>query len=218
VKIPPSVSLIHFDFYEPLPIQIEMSDAPLTSDAGLLPLRQFDERIGLTSVEAICFWFGVKATTVWLWRRALGVGAMTEGTTALKSERLAPVLAMAREAALPTLGSPERRAKIAASKRGKSRPPHVIEAIRKGRTGKPHNAKTRLKMGGTHKARGTRPPLAGIPWTKKTNWRAPSKRRKSLRGPGELCRQCIRAGAFWGCLMAARGAELSRSMSSSVNQ
>ena len=34
--------------FEPLPILIEVSDAPLTSDAGLLPLRQFDERIGLT--------------------------------------------------------------------------------------------------------------------------------------------------------------------------
>jgi hypothetical protein len=31
-----------------LPIQIQVSDAPLTSDAGLLPLRQFDEHIGLT--------------------------------------------------------------------------------------------------------------------------------------------------------------------------
>jgi hypothetical protein len=41
-------SLFGFDFFEPLPIQIEVSDAPLTSDAGLLPLRQFDERIGLT--------------------------------------------------------------------------------------------------------------------------------------------------------------------------
>ncbi len=37
-----------FDFFEPLPIQFEISEAPLTSDAGLLPLRQFDERIGLT--------------------------------------------------------------------------------------------------------------------------------------------------------------------------
>src|ERR1700734_683853 len=36
------------DFFEPLPIQFEVSNAPLTSDAGLLPLRQFDERIGLT--------------------------------------------------------------------------------------------------------------------------------------------------------------------------
>src|SRR5271168_5666109 len=41
-------SLFDLDFFEPLPIQIEVSDAPLTSDAGLLPLRQFDERIGLT--------------------------------------------------------------------------------------------------------------------------------------------------------------------------
>jgi len=40
--------LFEFDFFEPLPIQIEVSEAPLTSDAGLLPLRQFDERIGLT--------------------------------------------------------------------------------------------------------------------------------------------------------------------------
>jgi hypothetical protein len=42
-------ALFDFDFFAPLPIHIETSDAPLTSDAGLLPLRQFDERIGLTS-------------------------------------------------------------------------------------------------------------------------------------------------------------------------
>ena len=46
---PQSASLFDFDFYEPLPIRIEVSDAPLTSDAGLLPLRQFDQRIGLTA-------------------------------------------------------------------------------------------------------------------------------------------------------------------------
>src|SRR5947207_2656829 len=44
----PLSGLFAFDFFEPLPIQIEVSEAPLTSDAGLLPLRQFDERIGLT--------------------------------------------------------------------------------------------------------------------------------------------------------------------------
>jgi hypothetical protein len=43
-----TASLFDFDFFEALPIEIEISEAPLTSDAGLLPLRQFDERIGLT--------------------------------------------------------------------------------------------------------------------------------------------------------------------------
>jgi Transposase DDE domain group 1 len=44
-----AASLFDLDFFGPLPIQIEVSDAPLTSDAGLLLLRQFDERIGLTA-------------------------------------------------------------------------------------------------------------------------------------------------------------------------
>jgi hypothetical protein len=46
---PQSAPLFDFDFFEPLPIQVEVSDAPLTSDAGLLPLRQFDQCIGLTA-------------------------------------------------------------------------------------------------------------------------------------------------------------------------
>jgi hypothetical protein len=41
--------LFDLDFFAPRPIQIEVSDAPLTSDAGLLLLRQFDGRIGLTA-------------------------------------------------------------------------------------------------------------------------------------------------------------------------
>jgi DDE family transposase len=37
-----------FDFWGELPIIVEPSKAQLTSDAGLLPLRQYDEQIGLT--------------------------------------------------------------------------------------------------------------------------------------------------------------------------
>jgi len=37
-----------FDFWDELPIVVEPSRAELSSDAGLLPLRQFDEQIGLT--------------------------------------------------------------------------------------------------------------------------------------------------------------------------
>lgn len=42
------VPLLSFDFFSSRPIQIEASPAPLTSDAGLLPVRQFDDRIRLT--------------------------------------------------------------------------------------------------------------------------------------------------------------------------
>ena len=37
-----------FDFCDESPIVVEPSNAQLSSDAGLLPLRQFDEQIGLT--------------------------------------------------------------------------------------------------------------------------------------------------------------------------
>jgi hypothetical protein len=70
----------------------------------------------------------------------------------------------AREAA-PTLSSPQRREKIAASKRGEPRPAHVVEATREGRTGKPHDEQTRTRMSETHRRRGTSPPAAGEPWT-----------------------------------------------------
>ena len=42
------VPLLSFDFFSSRPVQIEVSPAPLTSDAGLLPIRQFDDRIRLT--------------------------------------------------------------------------------------------------------------------------------------------------------------------------
>ena len=41
---------------------------------------------------------------------------------------------------------PERYAKIAASKLGKKRPPHVIEEMRLGRIGKPQSADTKKKL------------------------------------------------------------------------
>jgi hypothetical protein len=43
-----SVPPLSFDFFPSRPIEIEVSSAPLTSDAGLLPVRQFDEKIRLT--------------------------------------------------------------------------------------------------------------------------------------------------------------------------
>ncbi len=43
-----SVPRLSFDFFPSRPVEVEISNSPLTSDAGLLPIRQFDERIRLT--------------------------------------------------------------------------------------------------------------------------------------------------------------------------
>jgi hypothetical protein len=43
-----SVEQLSFGFLPSLPIKIEVSPSLLSSDAGLLPVREFDERIGLT--------------------------------------------------------------------------------------------------------------------------------------------------------------------------
>jgi hypothetical protein len=43
-----SAPFFSFDFFPSRPIEIEVSSAPLTSDAGLLPIRQLDDHIKLT--------------------------------------------------------------------------------------------------------------------------------------------------------------------------
>jgi hypothetical protein len=43
-----TVPRLSLDFFPSRPVDFEVSTAPLTSDAGLLPIRQFDERIRLT--------------------------------------------------------------------------------------------------------------------------------------------------------------------------
>ena len=47
MSIQPAVQAT-FSFLDKLPIIVETTAAQLTSDAGLLPIREFDERIGLT--------------------------------------------------------------------------------------------------------------------------------------------------------------------------
>src|SRR5512135_2710004 len=43
-----SVPLLSFDFFPSRTVAIEVSPAPLTSDAGLIPIRQYDTQIRLT--------------------------------------------------------------------------------------------------------------------------------------------------------------------------
>lgn len=48
-----SVGQVVFDFLGALPVQVEVVEEQLSSDAGLLPLRQFDERLGWTKSFAV---------------------------------------------------------------------------------------------------------------------------------------------------------------------
>jgi hypothetical protein len=46
------VPLFSFDFLASRPVEIEVASAPLSSDAGLLPIRHFDQRARLTEQVA----------------------------------------------------------------------------------------------------------------------------------------------------------------------
>jgi hypothetical protein len=92
---------------------------------------------------------------------------MTEGTVRLKSASAkdSPALAAARERGKLKARDPVPCEKIAASKRGKPRPRHVIEAMREGRKGKPHTEEAREKMREAACRRGLHLPNGARPWT-----------------------------------------------------
>ena len=116
------------------------------------------------SPSAIRYWWGVGSDAVWKWRKALGVGE-TQGTTILRKLCATPEkIAMLNAAASAVADRPERRAKIAAARRGKPRPSHVAAMLRTLQTGKRPTEATRAKMSQAHKQRGTRPPKAGRTW------------------------------------------------------
>lgn len=121
--------------------------------------------LGRESLAALCHWWGITPQTVTKWRRELGIGAMTEGTVKLKSAsaKSSEPLAEAQKRGQAKARDSERRRKIAEARRGKPRPDHVIEAMRKGRTGKPHSAEARRKMSEAQKRRVRVP---GRAWTR----------------------------------------------------
>lgn len=111
------------------------------------------------SASAVCHWWGVTAQTVSKWRKVMRVRPMTAGTTRLKSAsaKESPGIAAALKLARAKNQDPNRRRKIADAKRGKSRPEHVVEAMRKCRAGKPQSDEARAKMRAAQAGR-VRPP------------------------------------------------------------
>ena len=118
-------------------VLVGLSDAPIPWPVGkrgrhkaLVVYGGLAEAVRRESAQAVARWWGITPQTVWKWRKALGVGAVTEGTRWLKQGyALEPGITAAREKARARARDPERRAKIAAARRGKPRPRHVIEAL-----------------------------------------------------------------------------------------
>jgi hypothetical protein len=117
------------------------------------------------SEQAICHWWGVRTTTVWKWRKALGVGIATPGTSRLHREYAwKPGIVEGRRRASAKARDPKRCRKIAEARRGKPRPPHVLETIRRAHLGTHHSEEARRRMSEVHKRRGTLVPGTKL-WT-----------------------------------------------------
>jgi hypothetical protein len=151
---------------------VGLSDAPIpwpVCKAGkwLIPVvyRGLAKAVRRESAEAVAHWWGIHRQTVWAWRKALGVGATTEGTSWLWSDYTRePWAVRARRKGAAKARDPGRRAKIAAAKRGKPRPAHVREAVAASQRGRRLRAETRRKMSAAHKTRGTLVPGTRL-WT-----------------------------------------------------
>ena len=139
---------------------VGLTEAPIPWPVGkrgrgksLILYGDLEKAVRRESAQAVAHWWGVSAQTVSKWRQALDVPRATEGTSRLHRAYAAePWARRARE-------------QLAASRRGKPRPPHVREAVRNARLGTHHSEESRRKISEAHRRRGTRPPAAGRPWT-----------------------------------------------------
>lgn len=124
------------------------------------------DAVALESNQAVAHWWGVTPQTVSKWRKALDVAPVNAGTRRLKRDYSGePLFVAAREKAHAKNGDPDRRAKIAAAKRGKPRPWHVVRKMARSKTGSKHTPETRARMSKSQKERGSRPPKAARLWT-----------------------------------------------------
>lgn len=137
-------------------VVVGLSDAPIPWPLGrpghfresLVVYKGLARAVRRESASAICERWGVTAQTVSRWRKELGVGPMTQGTSRLKSQALRESEALAEAVARgrPAADEAERRRKISAAMKGKPRPDDVVEAMREARLGSEASAETRRKM------------------------------------------------------------------------
>ncbi len=120
------------------------------------------------SVAAVAAHWGVGRETVWRWRRALGVNEYNRGTRQLIRDTIPEKVDLARLAeARVASRTPEARAKMSATRKGRKLPAAFLAAAREAaKQPKPESFRTklseRLKQEWASGAR--RPPPRGRPW------------------------------------------------------
>ncbi len=106
-----------------------------TGRASLILTEELARAVRTESSEAISFWWGVSTAKVWMWRKALGVGRVTDGTRKLLQERTGvPPEAAARGRAAAS--APEVLARMAKTKRGRPAARQTREALLMAAKGK----------------------------------------------------------------------------------
>lgn len=147
------------------PIPWPLGRPPGRSSRGPIIYRDLAKAIRRESSAAVCYWWGVTGQTVTKWRHLLGVPTNTEGDQRLRAENGRRNWPKVKPKFQAKAQDPERRRKISEARTGKPRPPEFVDQMRRAMLGTSLSHATRAKMSAAHKARGTRPPKAGRPWT-----------------------------------------------------
>lgn len=108
------------------------TDAPIswprrkkTGRPSLILTAELARAVRTESVAAICHWWGVRPTKVWMWRKALDVET-TPGSQLIARRGVPPAAAAKGRA---RAAEPDARAKMAEAKRGKPAPPQTRDAL-----------------------------------------------------------------------------------------
>jgi hypothetical protein len=132
----------------PIPWPVCKRPGRSTGRTSLVVYRGLIRALRRESEQAVCQWWGVSPTTVWKWRKALGLaGKPTEGTVRrLRDLAARPAVVAGLRKAQDRADDPERNAKISRALTGRPKPPQVAEAVRRANRGKKASAETRRKM------------------------------------------------------------------------
>ena len=144
-------------------IQWPIAVVPGQGGRSLVLYGDLARAVAHESNQAVCYWWGITPQTVTKFRKSLGV-TTTEGTTKARVH-----IGRANHRALAAMWQkardPVRRERIAASKRGKPRPPHVAAMLRRANKRRKLSAATRARMSAAHLARPRRGRMDLVPWT-----------------------------------------------------